>query len=42
MHIVEDDLYPVPVEQIEQTIGLGQLTIDPSYMRVGLAIRFIF
>jgi len=42
MHIVDDDIYPVPVEQIEQTIGLGRLTIDPSYMRVGLAIRFIF
>jgi hypothetical protein len=42
MHIVEDDIYPVPVQQIEQTIGLGLLTIDPSYMRVGLAIRFIF
>jgi hypothetical protein len=42
MHIVDDEIYPVPVEQIEQTIGLGRLTIDPSYMRVGLAIRFIF
>jgi hypothetical protein len=42
LHIVEDALYPVPVSEIEATIGLGSLRVDPSYIRAGLAIRFVF
>lgn len=42
MHIVEDPLITVPLSQIESTIGLGSLRVDPSYIRVGLALRFIF
>ncbi len=42
MHIVEDPIITVPIDQIEQTIGLGSLSVNPSYIRAGLAIRFIF
>jgi len=42
LRIVDDDLYTVPVETIEAAIGLGNLKVDPSYIRAGLAIRFIF
>jgi hypothetical protein len=42
MHIVEDPIITVPIDQIEQTIGLGSLKVNPSYIRAGLAIRFIF
>jgi hypothetical protein len=42
IHIVEDDIITVPLDQIEQRIGLGGLSVNPSYIRAGLAIRFIF
>ncbi|GEM_PF-398014 len=42
LHIVDDEIYTVPVETIEAAIGLGNLRVDPSYIRAGLAIRFIF
>jgi len=42
LHIVEDDIITVPLDQIEQRIGLGGLSVNPSYIRAGLAIRFIF
>ena len=42
MRIVEDPIITVPLEQIESTIGLGRLRVDPSYIRAGLALRFIF
>ena len=42
LHIVEDDAIQHPIDQIENTIGLGTLTVNPSYFRAGLAIRFIF
>jgi hypothetical protein len=42
MHVVEDPIITVPIDQIEQTIGLGSLKVNPSYIRAGLAIRFIF
>ena len=42
LHIVEDDIITVPLDQIEQTIGLGGLSVNPSYIRAGLALRFVF
>jgi len=42
MSIVEDDVYKVPIDVIESTIGLGSLSVNPSYFRLGMAIRFVF
>jgi hypothetical protein len=42
MHIINDDIYPIPAADIEAAIGLGSITVNPSYLRVGLAIRFVF
>jgi hypothetical protein len=42
MHVVEDDLITRPIDEIEATIGLGALRVSPSYIRAGLAVRFIF
>ena len=42
MHVVEDPVITVPIDRIESTIGLGSLRVDPSYIRAGLALRFVF
>ena len=42
LHVVEDELITRPIDEIEATIGLGTLDVNPSYIRAGLAIRFIF
>jgi hypothetical protein len=42
MHVIDDDIYPIPAEDIDAAIGLGVIKVNPSYMRVGLAIRFVF
>jgi len=42
LHVVEDEIITVPIEEIESRIGLGTLSVNPSYIRAGLAIRFIF
>lgn len=43
MHVVDDPLYTHnTVEEIEAAIGLGTLSVNPSYMRAGLALRFVF
>ncbi len=42
LHVVEDPVITVPISEIESTIGLGKLSVNPSYMRAGLALRFIF
>lgn len=42
MHVVEDEIITVPLDQIEATIGLGRIRVNPSYFRAGLAIRFVF
>lgn len=42
MHVVEDEIITVPIDEIESTIGLGTLSVDPSYFRIGLALRFVF
>ena len=42
LHIVEDEIITHPIAEIENAIGLGSLQVNPSYFRVGLAIRFIF
>lgn len=42
LHVVEDPIITVPIEQIESTIGLGHLSVNPSYIRAGLALRFVF
>lgn len=42
MHVVEDVVITRPIDEIEATIGLGTLSVNPSYFRAGLAIRFIF
>lgn len=42
IHVVEDPIIAVPIDEIESTIGLGSLRVNPSYIRAGLALRFIF
>jgi hypothetical protein len=42
MRIVEDPIYAPTTEEMEEAIGLGSLRINPSYLRAGLALRFIF
>jgi hypothetical protein len=42
LHIVEDELITKPLDEIEATIGLGTLRVNPSYFRAGLAVRFVF
>ena len=42
MRIVPDPIITVPIDQIESAIGLGSLRVDPSYIRAGLALRFVF
>lgn len=42
MHLVEDDLITRPLDEIEATIGLGTISVNPSYIRAGLALRFVF
>jgi len=42
MHIVEDAVITKPLDEIERTIGLGTLRVNPSYFRAGLAVRFVF
>jgi hypothetical protein len=42
MRIVEDEIITEPLEEIEATIGLGTVRVDPSYFRAGLALRFVF
>lgn len=42
LHVVEDPIITVPIDQIETTIGLGDISVNPSYIRAGLALRFIF
>jgi hypothetical protein len=42
MHVVEDPVITVPISEIESTIGLGKLAVNPSYIRAGLALRFVF
>lgn len=42
LRIVEDEIITIPLDEIEQAIGLGSIRVNPSYFRVGLAIRFIF
>src|SRR5512140_3281485 len=41
LHVVEDPIITVPIDQIESTIGLGNLSVNPSYFRAGLALRFV-
>lgn len=42
LHLVEDDLIGQPLDQIEAAIGLGAIRVNPSYIRAGLALRFVF
>jgi hypothetical protein len=42
LHVVEDVVITKPLDEIETTIGLGTLRVDPSYFRAGLAVRFVF
>ena len=42
LHIVDDPIYPIPGAEIEQAIGLGSISVNPSFFRAGLAIRFVF
>jgi len=42
LHVVEDDVITKPLDEIETTIGLGALRVNPSYFRAGLAVRFVF
>lgn len=42
LHVVEDEVIAKPIDEIETTIGLGTLRVNPSYFRAGLAVRFVF
>lgn len=42
MRLVEDDVITQPLDQIEAAIGLGTISVDPSYIRAGLALRIVF
>jgi len=42
LHIVEDEIITRPIDEIEAAIGLGTLDVNPSYLRAGLALRFVF
>lgn len=42
LKLVEDEAITVPLEEIAAAIGLGDLRVNPSYFRAGLAIRFVF
>jgi len=42
LHIVEDAIITIPIDTIETAIGLGNLSVNPSYIRAGLALRFVF
>jgi len=42
LKIVPSDVITEPIEEIEETINLGSMKVDPSYFRAGLVIRFLF
>ncbi len=42
LHVVKDAIITIPIDEIESAMGLGALSVNPSYIRAGLAIRFIF
>jgi len=42
LHIVDDDVINRPIDEIEATIGLGSLNVNPSYFRAAVALRYIF
>jgi hypothetical protein len=42
MRLVEDELITQPLDEIEAAIGLGTIAVNPSYVRAGLALRFVF
>lgn len=42
LHVVKDEIITIPIDEIESAMGLGTLGVNPSYIRAGLAIRFIF
>ena len=42
LHVVEDDVIARPIDEIEATIGLGTLSVNPSYFRAAIALRYIF
>jgi hypothetical protein len=42
MRVVEDDIIAQPIDEIEAAIGLGTIRVNPSYIRAGLALRFVF
>lgn len=42
LHVVADEAITKPIDEIETTIGLGTLSVNPSYFRAGLAVRFVF
>ncbi len=42
LHVVDDDVINRPLDEIEATIGLGSLSVNPSYFRAAVALRYIF
>jgi hypothetical protein len=42
MHVVEDPILPIPAAEIDEAIGLGSISVNPSFFRAALAIRFVF
>ncbi len=42
LHLTPTDILTDPVEQVENTMGLGSLKIDPSFSRLNLGIKFRF
>ncbi|HPW18194.1 MAG TPA: hypothetical protein PLP83_07420 [Candidatus Aminicenantes bacterium] len=42
LRLAEDDLITQALDQIEAALGLGTIRVNPSYIRAGLALRFVF
>ncbi len=42
LHIVADDVIGQPLDEIEAAIGLGTLSVNPSFFRAAIALRYIF
>jgi hypothetical protein len=42
LRVIDDEIYPIPAAEIDAALGLGSVRVNPSYMRAGLVIRFVF
>jgi hypothetical protein len=42
LHVMPADVLTDPIDQVEGTMGLGSLKVDPSYSRFGAGVKFRF